>query len=112
MQEQRRYTRLSSIHLGTYRHYADDRTIDSDGNVIRTLDLGKGGALLELREKFEPNSILDLDMLLGEARIKCKARITNVRAKGKVFMTGVEFIEMSEEDREILQSYLTWEYFV
>jgi c-di-GMP-binding flagellar brake protein YcgR len=51
-------------------------------------------------------------MLLGEARIKCRARITNVRAKGKVFMTGVEFIEMSEEDREILQSYLTWEYFL
>jgi hypothetical protein len=109
--EHRKHARLSSIHLSTYKHFADDKTVDSQGNVVRTLDLGKGGALLELRERFEPNSILELDMMLGESRIRCLARITNVREGDGVFMTGVAFTDMKEEDQEILKSYLTWEYF-
>jgi len=111
MNEQRKHERLSSIHLSAYRHYKEDGTIDSEGNVARTLDLAQGGALLELREKFEPGSILELDMLLAEAEVRCKARITNVREKDGIFLTGIEFIEMKEADRETLKSYLTWEYF-
>lgn len=112
MEEHRKNPRLSSMHLSAYKHYAADGTIDSEGNLARTLDLAQGGALLELREKFEPGSILELDMVLGEAKVKCKAKITNVREQEGVFLTGIEFTEMKEEDREILKSYLTWDYFI
>ena len=87
-------------------------------HISHVKDVSLGGVCLVLHSGIIQGDILELDIeLLDKKRIHCKGKVVwidlNVRLKGRkepVVEGGVEFLDMSEEDKKIAGHYITHTY--
>ncbi len=72
-----------------------------------SLDLSEGGAFLRSDVLFEDGEGLELELAVGGRAIHAPARVAWVRrVPGDEAGMGVEFVELSAEDREAIASFL------
>ena len=81
--------------------------------VSHTEDIGTGGIRVIIPDKLNISSIVGFEIFLKNGGIKGKGRVVWVVNKGNslfgdgiVFDTGVEFIEISEEDRRVVDNFV------
>ena len=78
-----------------------------------TENISSGGARVIFQKKFDINTPVDLDLVIGQKRIKTKGRVVwvlDVQTPGTdkptLFDTGIEFIEIDEEARKRINKYV------
>ena len=64
---------------------------------VKTISLG--GAFVEIPQRLNPGDSIQLELRSGLRKIHCTAVVRNIGAEGN----GVEFVHMSDEDRERLR---------
>jgi len=77
--------------------------------ALHTENISSGGVRMILQTKAEINDSVDLDVVIGEKHIKSKGRVVwvlDVTTPGSegpnLFDTGIEFTQLTAEDREFL----------
>ena len=81
-----------------------------------TRNIGAGGIRVIVEEKLEVSSIVGLDIYLEDEPISCKGRVVwSVEYVGHAddspkcnffYDTGIEFAQISEEDRNVVSSFV------
>ena len=87
-----------------------------------TEDISAGGMMVIIDKEIAPSTVVDLELLLwyGDGPIKCKGKIVwvnEITPKGtepRLFNTGIQFIEISNSDRENIKNFVnttisTWQ---
>ena len=93
----RRYSRVSSLgecfaQLGT----------GWEGSVV---DLSVGGMLLRIRRALTLGSLYFVKLLLRQRAMVVEARVVHVQTSAGDYLTGMEFVRLSSEDRETLRGF-------
>ena len=71
------------------------------------LNLSENGACILLNALLQPGYIFELKIPLPKEEINCQARVVWSSPEGNFFMTGLEFIGLSEEDKKRIDSIET-----
>lgn len=72
-----------------------------------TLNLGLGGMKIKTHYHLSPGELLDFTLVLGDASIGLKGRTVYSHAlPNKQKASGIEFIDLSEQDWRMLRDYL------
>lgn len=81
--------------------------------VAHTENIGAGGVRVIIEECLDISSQVGLELFLGGAQIICKGRIVWVversgssNVEANVWDTGIEFREISERDRKVVDSFV------
>ena len=83
--------------------------IGQDGIFTRTperlRDLSEGGTCVETRQRFSVGNIFNLGFTLPASshRISCSVLVRNLRSDSGL---GVEFLDLSAEDRYLIRTYI------
>ena len=107
----RRYPRMTGEYVVAYR-----RQLPGGGEIAaqfsRTRTLGLGGLMFESQEPLEHGESLQLEIVFGEKTIKAAGVVVYVdRQDDGPWRNGVQFTEISEDDRDaLLSAYLQQEY--
>ncbi len=104
MTNKRRYERIDAIHLSYI-------CIDEAGNVVhegmgRTLNVSEAGILLETAFATEPGQTLNVTLAIGEDLLDVNGQVVRVYEKEEVCHTGVEFRDLSEDDRAKILEFM------
>ena len=104
MTNKRRYERVDAIHLSYI-------CIDEAGNVIhegmgRTLNVSETGILLETTFATEPGQTLNVTLAIGEDLLDVNGEVVRAEEKDEVCHTGVEFRDLSEDDRAKIREFM------
>lgn len=104
MTNKRRYERVDAIHLSYI-------CIDEAGNVIhegmgRTLNVSEAGILLETSFGTEPGQTLNVTLAIGEDLLDVNGQVVRVDEKDDLYHTGVEFQDLSEDDRAKIREFM------
>src|SRR5262249_52475979 len=98
MQDQRSHRR---VNLDT------ELWLGQDGVFTRTMarlgDVSVGGARIVTAETYQVGSILSLRFRLGSNFVT----VTSIVRNAKPASIGVEFLDLSSENREVLEAYIT-----
>ncbi len=107
----RRYPRMAADYVVAYRRRLPDGG-ETAAQYSRTLTLGLGGLMFETENPLDRGEILLVEIVLGEQTIKATGIVVYVdRQDGGPWRNGVQFTEISEEDRDtLLGAYLQREY--
>ncbi len=104
MQERRRFPR-------TAVYFVLERislTMEECGQECRGVvkDINLGGLLLETNVKINKHDILQLNLTLGESRrnLSMEGRVCWVKKQKAWYTAGVEFMDISEEQRERIEA--------
>ena len=90
MQERRRFPRKEAAHLVFYFSKEELK-----GGLARTLNLSKGGSLLEMADKLEPSVPLELDIAIGENIYHLKGKVVWIKKREDVYLVGVAFEDLN-----------------
>ena len=107
----RRYPRMAGEFVIAYR-----RQLPGGGEMAaqfsRTRTLGLGGLMFESEKALDHGETLRLEIVFGERTIKAAGVVVYVdRQDDGHWRNGVQFTEISEEDRDaLLSAYLQQEY--
>lgn len=113
MEERRKFQRLNwSVEVHWKKFETPSRPLPESATVSK--DISAGGIRLILRGQVSPGDILELEIRLGGGKdIRTKARVvwvdTFTITGGKeesAFEGGVEFIDMSDETRKLIESFV------
>jgi hypothetical protein len=107
----RRYPRMAAEYVVAYRRLLPDGS-EAAAKLSRTRSLGLGGLMFETENPLDVGESLRLEIVIGEQTIKAAAVVIYVdrRAEG-LWHNGVQFTEISEDDRDVLLcAYLQREY--
>lgn len=69
----------------------------------QTSDMSVGGCYLEMSFTLPVGTMLDVDLWLGEEKVTTKARVVTHHPS---FGNGIQFVDMSTEDRSKLQRFV------
>jgi c-di-GMP-binding flagellar brake protein YcgR len=102
-----RLKRLESINLVSFSHRDEEGRTDME-SVGRTLDLSKGGILLELPNALpSTNDEVEITLSIKNSVIQAIGRIVHQRElENGNFGLGISFEEISERDSEIISKTL------
>jgi len=105
--ERRKHPRFESLNLLSYV-CLDENNRALDQGMGRTLNVSKGGILLETYNPIDPEHTMVLTIGLKDNMVDIKGKIIYFRTDedGK-FESGVQFIEMDKETRLTLEAYIT-----
>ena len=88
--------------------------ISSDGDVFiaaRGMDLSTGGLSCESTMPLQPMTpvylMLGLPFVAGEHLVKCEGYVAHSRMENGKCIVGIQFTDMPEEYRSMLEEYLT-----
>lgn len=101
----RKFKRIESLNLVSFTHLDQNMNPDYEG-AARTLDISENGILLEFFRPFNVHSFMDMEIAIKDSIINVKGKIVNVSENGDKFKLGIEFIEISQEDRKIIRTFL------
>ncbi|NOZ24343.1 MAG: PilZ domain-containing protein [Planctomycetes bacterium] len=103
--EKRRAARITFKGL-VHCEQVDVSRLSHNETMGRTLDISEGGILLEAQQHFPLLSQIDFGVALGDEIIDAKGKVIHLSQKedGKIHM-GIQFVEMSEPDKEKLREY-------
>ena len=103
-ERERRYPRIESENIISIKHAAAP---DEDNVFTTSKVIGLGGVMFESREKTAVGENLEMSLLAGTDLLQVKVRVVWVNESGKErWMVGVEFVDISDEDRTKLLDYL------
>ena len=107
----RRYPRMAAEYVVAYRRRLPDGS-SATALLSRTRTLGLGGLMFETETPLDRGESLSVEILLGERTIKATGVVVYVdRQGGGPWQNGVQFIEITEDDRDaLLGAYLQREY--
>ena len=105
--ERRRHPRFESLNLLSYV-CLDGNNHAVDQGMGRTLNVSKGGILLETYNPVDPEHTMVLTIGLKDNMVHINGKVIYSRTDedGK-FESGVQFIEMDKETLLILDEYIT-----
>ncbi|MBN1484196.1 MAG: PilZ domain-containing protein [Chloroflexia bacterium] len=106
--ERRQYPRSQDWHLVSFTHYDEQGEVDDQG-LARTLDMSRGGLLLEMTWALPLGSWLDLELQLQDEILCLQSQVSHVeeRPNGR-FAVGVAFLDVSEEILERIEHQIRW----
>jgi len=106
--ERRKFTRV---------RFSFPANIIADNKVMVSAcaeDISEGGVRVITAEELGVSSIVDLEIYLGEKPIVCKGKVVRVKKiesknlkYGIVFDTGIELKGLKEEDRLVIEDFVT-----
>lgn len=102
--EKRKFIRWDAIHLLDYV------VIDPDGakgrySMGRTLDVSLNGLKLETSYELPLEAEVEITVGIEEDLIDLVGRVTHLSRRGGRFISGIEFVKMSAEDRRVFRLY-------
>lgn len=72
-----------------------------------TLNLGLGGMKIKTHYRLPEDELLDFNLVLGDVSIGLKGRtVYSDFLSGKQRVSGIQFVELSEQSRSTLHNYL------
>ncbi len=103
--ERRRYGRIESLNL------LDNIVLGETGEMVahemgRTINISESGLMLETHIPFKPKHLLIITIALGENLVEIKGLVRHVEPYGESFRSGIEFVDMDENGKTILKTYL------
>ena len=102
VEEKRKYARVRTVNLISYV-CIDESSNPLDQGMGKTLDISKGGLLMETGIPVEAKFVLLMSMNLKEELIQVKGRVVYCRQEEPgVFHTGIRFIEANEKINEVV----------
>ena len=74
----------------------------------RTLNVSEGGILLETNVAFEIGQSVSISIGLEEEEVDVEGRVVHCKPSGgdHLYAAGIQFEEMDERGREVLEKYL------
>lgn len=103
--ERRKFIRPESLNLLDYQ-VIDDRGRQGEYAMGRTLNVSEGGILMETRTALTANWKVMITLGLQEDLVEILGRIIRSAPHADVFQNGIEFTNMTDDKREILQRYI------
>lgn len=102
---QRRHHRTDSLNLSYFNVDEDDQVIEQ--GMGRTLNISQSGILLETTTALATDQNLDMEMAMHDQIIIAKGRVVHCQelSTGK-YQAGVEFTTISDQDLEIVKSFV------
>ena len=106
MTEEKRKTPRITFKGLVHCEQVDVSRVSHNETMGRTLDISEGGILLEAQQHFPLLSQIDFGIALGDEIIDVKGKVIHLcqTDDGKIQM-GIQFIEMSEPDKEAIREY-------
>jgi len=74
--------------------------------ITCTENIGAGGIRVIINEKIDIASMVGLEIYLNDELIACGGKIVWVVEVGKNFDTGIEFHQIDEEDRRVIDNFV------
>ena len=104
--ERRRHQRYDSLNFVSYVCSDEDGSILEEG-MGRTLNISKGGILLETMASINPRNKLVLGIGLKEEIADVKGEVIYSRnCEGGKIESGIQFLEVEEASLPILERYI------
>lgn len=104
--EQRRSRRFDSLNLLHYQ-VVDARQGQLGDGMARTLNVSKGGLLLETNTAFERGQELTVTVGLEEEQVDVRGQVVHCQPSGeRLYATGVRFENLAPEAAKVLERYL------
>ena len=109
--EKRKYARLNTLVDIVY----NKRVVSEEENLMLAKNISMGGICIISYEELKPQEALDLEVYLPEDKkpIKVLGRVAWIKEfvigdplKGKRYDVGVEFVRISDENREKINKYV------
>lgn len=69
------------------------------------LDLSLGGMLLRIKRILTPGSSYFVKLLLRQRAMVVEARVIHIKTSAEDYLTGMEFLRLSSDDREALRGF-------
>jgi hypothetical protein len=104
--ERRRYIRPESLNLLDYL-VVDEQGRPSEYSMARTLNVSKGGILMETHIPLPKGQQVMITLGLKEQLIDVMGRIVYTSSSSGRHENGVEFFHVSDNDKRILDNYVT-----
>ena len=104
--ERRRFIRPEALNLLDYL-VVDDQGRQGEYSMARTLNVSKGGILMETHRQLPLGQQVMITLGLKEQLIDVMGRIVYAVGAAGRFHNGVEFFHLSDSDKRILDSYVT-----
>ncbi|MBN2382458.1 PilZ domain-containing protein [bacterium] len=105
--DKREYSRLYYHYLTSYRIVTD--TYIKQGVGI-TENMSLGGIMVSLKERIEPNSLLEIDIATKETIITAMTQVRHVAEIGDgTYDVGLVFVDISPNDVEQLKKLLQYD---
>jgi hypothetical protein len=103
-----RSKRLESINLVSLSHKDTEGRTDME-SIGRTLDLSKGGILLELPSALpSPNEEVEITLGIRDKVIRAKGKIVHQRQLDNGhFGLGISFHDLEEDDAQVISDFFT-----
>ena len=107
----RRYPRMVAEYVVAYRRRLADGG-ESAQQLAKTRTLGLGGLMFESDQPLSQGDALVLEIVVGEHTVKASGAVVYTDRRGEgPWQNGVQFTEISEDDRDaLLGAYLQREY--
>lgn len=98
--EARRYPRYPTRRLASYSY-------EGKRYLTVTINLGLGGMMADLSHYLPENEQMDIQLVLGRRSIWPKVRRVHCRLRSeRSYISGFQFIQISEKDQTLLKEYL------
>ena len=104
--ERRRYIRPESLNLLDYL-VVDEQGRPSDYSMARTLNVSKGGILIETHIPLPKGQQVMITLGLREQLIDVMGRIAYTTVEDGRHQSGIEFFHVSDHDKRVLDGYVT-----
>ncbi len=103
--ERRRYIRPEALNLLDYL-VVDDQGRQGEYSMARTLNVSKGGILMETHRQLPKGQQVMITLGLQERLIDVMGRIVYVVGTAGRFHSGIEFFHLSDADKKVLDQYV------
>ncbi len=103
--ERRRYIRPESLNLLDYL-VVDEQGRQGDYSMARTLNVSKGGILMETHIPLPQGQQVMITLGLNDQLIDVMGRITYTTTASGRYQNGIEFFHVSDQDKRILDNYV------
>ena len=104
--ERRRYIRPESLNLLDYL-IVDEQGRPSEYSMARTLNVSKGGILMETHIPLPKGQQVMITLGLKEQLIDVMGRIVYTSNSSGRHENGIEFFHVSDNDKRVLDNYVT-----
>lgn len=107
----RKFPRMNADFVVAYRRLGPGES-DATPSLAKTITVGLGGMMFETEAPLAIGDLYLVELMIGERTVKAPAKVVYVeQAHGGGFYNGIEFTEISDDDRDyLLNCYLQREY--
>ena len=106
MEDKRKDARVKSVNLLSYV-CIDENSNPLDQGMGKTLDISKGGLLMETGVRIDARYILLMSLNIKEELIQIKGKVVYCKKAGpKIFHSGIRFVETDDKIRAVVSDMI------